>query len=49
MPRKRYTAEQAELAQSLIERIDFDGRTNEINVVFRPEGVLLLGVTEDHP
>jgi len=43
------TAEQAEIAQSLIERIDYDGRTKEINIVFRPEGVHRLGVTEDQP
>ncbi|MGH9867072.1 MAG: recombinase family protein [Candidatus Polarisedimenticolia bacterium] len=41
------TPEQAEVAQTLIERIDYDGRTKDINVVFRPEGVRMLAVPED--
>jgi site-specific DNA recombinase len=41
------TPEQAEVAQELIERIDYDGRTRDINVVFRPEGVRMLAVQED--
>ncbi|HKZ19225.1 MAG TPA: recombinase family protein [Acidimicrobiia bacterium] len=40
------TPEQAEVAQELIERIDYDGRTKDINVVFRPEGVRMLAVQE---
>jgi hypothetical protein len=35
------------VAQELIERIDYDGRTKDINVVFRPEGVRMLAVAED--
>jgi site-specific DNA recombinase len=41
------TPEQAEMAQEIIERIDYDGRTKDINVVFRPEGVRMLAVQED--
>jgi hypothetical protein len=41
------TPEQAEMAQELIERIDYDGCTKEINVVFRPEGVRMLTVQEE--
>ena len=41
------TREQAEVAATLIERIDYDGRTKHINVVFRPEGVRMLAVQED--
>ena len=40
------TPEQAEAVQTLIERIDFDGRTGEIDVVFKPEGVRILAVPE---
>jgi site-specific DNA recombinase len=36
------TAEQAQVAASLIETIDYDGRIAEINVKFRPEGVRRL-------
>ena len=41
------TPEQAEVAQALIERIDYDGRTKDINVVFRPERVRMLAVQEE--
>lgn len=41
------TFEQAQAAQALIERIDYDGRTKDINIVFTAEGVRLLVVQGD--
>ena len=37
------TSEQAQLLQSLIERIDYDGGTGKLAISFRPEGARLLG------
>lgn len=37
------TPERAQLLQSLIERIDYDGGTGKLAIIFRPEGAHLLG------
>jgi site-specific DNA recombinase len=34
--------EQAEVVQSLVERVDFDGRTNQLSITFHPSGIQSL-------